>query len=155
MLTKKHVIVALLGVMCPAAIALASEAKHLEPAHNDVSNTASLQRGARNFVNYCGGCHSARYVRYSRLASDLGLTEQQVMDNLMFTGERIHDTMRVTMRADDAKRWFGTEPPDLTLIARSRGTSYVYSFLRSFYVDPSRPTGVNNMVLPGTAMPHV
>ena len=127
----------------------------VRPAHNDVANTASLQRGARNFVNYCTGCHSARYVRYSRLAKDLGLTEAQVIENLMFTGDRIHDTMRVSMRPDDAKRWFGTPPPDLSLIARSRGTDYVYSFLKSFYLDPKRPTGVNNLVLPGTAMPHV
>jgi ubiquinol-cytochrome c reductase cytochrome c1 subunit len=136
----------------------ASESEHgreMEHANNDVANTASLQRGARNFVNYCLGCHSARYVRYNRLGSDLGLTEAQVIENLMFTGERPFDTMRVAMRPDDAARWFGTAPPDLTLIARARGTDYLYNFLRSFYVDPSRPTGVNNLVLPGTAMPHV
>src|SRR5262245_41429168 len=94
----------------------------LEHADNDVSNIASLQRGARNFVNYCMGCHSARYVRYSRLARDLGLSEQQVIENLMFTGERIHDTMRSALRAEDAEHWFGREPPDMSLIARSRGT---------------------------------
>jgi ubiquinol-cytochrome c reductase cytochrome c1 subunit len=94
-------------------------------------------------------------VRYSRLAKDLGLSEQQVIDNLMFTGERVQDTVRVSMRPEDAARWFGTTPPDLSLIARSRGTDYVYSFLKSFYLDPSRPTGVNNMVMPQTAMPHV
>jgi ubiquinol-cytochrome c reductase cytochrome c1 subunit len=127
----------------------------VHPAHNDVANTASLQRGARNFVNYCMGCHSARYVRYSRLPRDLGLSEQQVIDNLMFTGERVHDTMRVSMRPEDAARWFGVTPPDLSLIARSRGTDYIYSFLKSFYLDPARPTGVNNMVMPQTAMPHV
>jgi ubiquinol-cytochrome c reductase cytochrome c1 subunit len=127
----------------------------VHPANIDVGNVASLQRGARNFVNYCSGCHSARYVRYSRVAADLGLTESQTMENLMFNGERIHDTMRVSMRPDDAKRWFGTTPPDLSLMARSRGPDYIYSFLKSFYLDPSRPTGVNNLVLPGTAMPHV
>jgi ubiquinol-cytochrome c reductase cytochrome c1 subunit len=127
----------------------------IQRAHNDVSNTASLQRGARNFVNYCTGCHSAKYVRYSRLGRDLGLTETQVEQNLMFSGERIHDTMKVSMRPEDASRWFGVPPPDLSLIARSRGSDYIYSFLKSFYVDPSRPTGVNNLVLPGTAMPHV
>jgi ubiquinol-cytochrome c reductase cytochrome c1 subunit len=134
----------------------ASEAAHeLEPAHNDVANTASLQRGARNFVNYCLGCHSARYVRYNRLGADLGLSEAQVVENLMFTGDRSFETMRVAMRPEDAQRWFSTAPPDLTLIARSRGTDYLYTFLKSFYLDPSRPTGVNNLVLPGTAMPHV
>lgn len=139
------------------AAAVASEAPGgvIQPAHNDMTNVASLQRGARNFVNYCMGCHSARYVRYSRLGEDLGLSEQQVIDNLMFTGERIHDTMRINMRPEDAARWFGVTPPDLSLIARSRGPDYIYSFLRSFYVDPTRPTGVNNRVMPRTAMPHV
>ena len=127
----------------------------VKPARNDITNLASLQRGARNFVNYCMGCHSARYVRYSRLGADLGLSEQQVIENLMFTGERIHDTMRISMRPEDAARWFGVVPPDLSLIARSRGPDYIYSFLKSFYLDPSRPTGVIDLVLHGTAMPHV
>ena len=128
---------------------------HFERANNDVSNVASLQRGARNFVNYCYGCHSAKYVRYSKLAQGLGLSETQLMQNLMFTGERPADTMQNAISPDDAKRWFGRQPPDLTLIARSRGPDYVYSFLKSFYLDPTRPTGVNNTVLPGAAMPHV
>jgi ubiquinol-cytochrome c reductase cytochrome c1 subunit len=101
------------------------------------------------------GCHSAKYVRYSRLAADLGLSEAQVIENLMFTGERIHDTMQNTLAPQLGAQWFGTAPPDLSLIARSRGTNYVYSFLKSFYLDPKRPTGVNNLVLPGTSMPHV
>jgi len=144
------------GVSIPgSAQAAGAGAGVIEPAHNDVSNIASLQRGARNFVNYCQACHSAKYVRYSRLAADLGLTEGQVMETLMFTGERIHDTMGVAMHSEDANRWFGVTPPDLSLIARSRGTDYIYSFLRSFYRDPSRPTGMNNLVLPGAAMPHV
>lgn len=133
----------------------------LEKANNDVSNTASLQRGAKNFVNYCMGCHSARYVRYNRLGKDLGLSEEQLIENLMFTGERPHDTMKAAMRPDDAKRWFGVAPPDLSLMARARssahgsGADHIYTFLKSFYVDPSRPTGTNNLVLPGTSMPHV
>lgn len=148
--------VALLTSMLAPMLSWASSAGGaLQPAHNDVANVASLQRGARNFVNYCMGCHSARYVRYNRLGVDLGLTEAQVIENLMFTGERPHDTMRVSMRPEDAKRWFGTTPPDLTLIARARGTDYLYTFLKSFYLDPKRPAGVNNLVLPGTAMPHV
>ncbi|HSN72494.1 MAG TPA: cytochrome c1 [Steroidobacteraceae bacterium] len=133
----------------------ASGTVELLPARNDVSNVASLQRGARNFVNYCLGCHSAQYVRYNRLAEDLGLSEQQLIENLMFTGERPFDTMQIAMSAADAQRWFGVQPPDLSLIARSRGTDYLYTFLQSFYLDESRPTGVNNLVLPGTAMPHV
>lgn len=127
----------------------------LQLARNDVANIASLQRGARNFVNYCSGCHSAKYVRYSRLAEDLELSEKQVTDNLMFVGERIHDTIKIGMKPEDASHWFGTMPPDLSLIARSRGADYIYSFLKSFYLDPSRPTGTNNLILPGTAMPHV
>lgn len=146
----------LLGALClPLAGWASSAPTTLQAAHNDVSNVASLQRGARNFVNYCMGCHSARYVRYSRLGEDLGLSEGQVIENLMFTGERIHDTMRVAMRTEDAGRWFGVPPPDLTLIARNRGTDYIYSFLKSFYLDPARPNGVNNMVMPNTSMPHV
>ncbi len=141
------------GVEVAAAAGASSEL--IRPANNDVANVASLQRGARNFVNHCMGCHSAQYVRYSRLGADLGLSESQVMENLMFTGERIHDTMSISMRAQDASNWFGVTPPDLSLIARSRGTDYVYSFLKSFYLDPSRPTGANNLVLPGTAMPNV
>ncbi len=145
----------LLVALAPAAALAAGGEAHLEPAHNDVSNRASLQRGAANFVNYCLGCHSAKYVRYNRIAEDLGLTEQQLIDNLMFTGERPFDTLRTGMNPDDAKNWFGVTPPDLSLIARSRGTDYLYTFLRSYYADPSKATGVNNLVLPGTAMPHV
>jgi ubiquinol-cytochrome c reductase cytochrome c1 subunit len=157
MLTEKKRIALLAALLAISAAAVASEAAHdvVAPARNDITNVASLQRGARNFVNYCMGCHSARYVRYGRLGRDLGLSEQQVIDNLMFTGERIHDTMKISMRPEDAARWFGTTPPDLSLIARSRGPDYIYSFLKSFYLDPSRPTGVNNRVMPQTAMPDV
>jgi ubiquinol-cytochrome c reductase cytochrome c1 subunit len=148
-------LLALLVATFPLPALAAGGGAHLEHANNDVTNTASLQRGAANFVNYCLGCHSAQYVRYNRLAADIGLTEEQLVENLMFTGERPHDTMRSAMNADDAKRWFGVQPPDLTLIARSRGTDYVYTFLKSFYLDPAKATGVNNLALPGTAMPHV
>jgi len=155
-INRKSALVLGLVLLLPG-LAGASEGGHslVQPANNDVANTASLQRGARNFVNYCSACHSARYVRYSRLANDLGLSEQQVIDNLMFSGDRVQDTMKNSMRPEDASRWFGVTPPDLSLIARSRGTDYIYSFLKSFYLDPSRPTGVNNMVMPQTAMPHV
>jgi ubiquinol-cytochrome c reductase cytochrome c1 subunit len=156
-LTKKSLFTWVLSVaMLAGGNALAAGGGvHLEDARVDVSNTASLQRGARNFVNYCSGCHSARYVRYNRLAADLQLSEDQVTENLMFIDARIHDTMETALPAEAAKRWFGTVPPDLSLIARSRGADYLYTFLKSFYVDPSRPTGVNNLVLPGTSMPHV
>jgi len=152
MRTKLLVLVAALA---PVAAFAAGGEVHLDAANVDISNKASLQRGAANFVNYCLGCHSAKYVRYNRMAADLGLTEQQLIENLMFTGERPHDTMRIGIDPDEAKRWFGVVPPDLSLINRSRGADYVYTFLRSFYVDPSKATGSNNLVLPGTAMPHV
>jgi ubiquinol-cytochrome c reductase cytochrome c1 subunit len=146
------VLIACLGV-CHAAVA--QEEAELEPANTNIKNQPSLQRGAKYFVNYCLGCHSAKYVRYNRLAEDLQLTEQQLVDNLMFTGERPFDTMAIAMKPEDATRWFGVEPPDLSLIARARGTDYLYTFLRSFYVDPSRPSGANNVVLRGAAMPPV
>lgn len=124
-------------------------------ANNDVSNTNSLQRGARNFVNYCMGCHSAQYVRYNQLAKDLQISEDQLVNNLMFAGGKPHDRMEIAMPAADAARWFGTAPPDLSLIARSRGTDYLFTFLKGFYIDEDRPTGVNNVVLENAAMPHV
>lgn len=149
---------ALLALLLSAVLggaATAQEEAELESAQNNVADTASLQRGAKYFVNYCLGCHSAKYVRYNRLAKDLQLTEQQLVDNLMFTGERPFDTMAIGARPEDQARWFGRQPPDLSLIARSRGPDYLYTFLRSFYADPKKPTGANNVVLPGTAMPHV
>lgn len=125
------------------------------PAKVDVSNVASLQRGARNFVNYCQGCHSAKYVRYNQLARDLGMTEDQVIQNLMFTAAKATETMDIAMKPADAERWFGIAPPDLSLIARAKGVDHIYNFLRTFYLDPKRPAGVNNLALPNAAMPHV
>jgi ubiquinol-cytochrome c reductase cytochrome c1 subunit len=127
----------------------------LQHANNDVSNIGSLQRGARNFVNYCMGCHSAKYVRYNRLAKDLQISEEQLIENLMFAGGKPHDTMQISMPAADAARWFGTTPPDLSLIARSRGPDFLYTFLKTFYIDESRPTGFNNLIMDSVAMPHV
>ncbi len=130
-------------------------AMELAPANNDVSDTESLQRGARNFMNYCSGCHSAKYVRFNRMGRDLGLTEEQLIENLMFNAEVPHDTIQRTMRDEDAKRWFGKPPPDLSVTPRSRGIDYVYNFLQSFYIDAESPTGVDNVLLPGTSMPNV
>lgn len=126
-----------------------------QPANNDVANVASLQRGARNFVNYCQGCHSAKYVRYNQLARDLGMTEEQVIDNLMFGAAKPTETMDIALRPADGLRWFGIAPPDLSLMARSKGADYIFNFLRTFYLDPKRPAGVNNLMLPNAAMPHV
>ncbi len=140
--------------LCSGAAA-ASEGALSEHANNDVSNLASLQRGARNFVNFCMGCHSAQYVRYNRLGQDLQISEQQLIRNLMFAAQKPQETMTIAMRPEDARRWFGVPPPDLSLMARNRGPDYIYNFLRGFYLDPSRPTGVNNVMLPNAAMPHV
>ena len=127
----------------------------MEPANTDVSDLASLQRGAKYFVNYCLGCHSAQYVRYNRVGADLGLTEDQLVENIMFTGGKPFDTMNKAMTDEDAAAWFGVAPPDLSLIARSRGTDYLYNFLRGFYQDDSALSGANNLWLANTAMPHV
>jgi len=126
----------------------------LEPANVDVSDLASLQSGARTFVNYCLGCHGAGLVRYNTLL-DLGLTETQVKDNLMFTGGKIGEYMRTAMPARDAKEWFGVTPPDLSVIARARGADWLYTYLRGFYRDPATATGWNNTVFPTVSMPHV
>lgn len=151
---SKRAALALIALVAAPALAQ-HEGFELEPANNNVANTASLQRGAKYFVNYCMGCHAAKYVRYNRLAADLQLSEDQLVQNLMFTGEQPFDTMTNAMRDADAERWFGITPPDLSLIARSRGTDYLYTFLRSFYASPGSATGVDNLVLPNTAMPHV
>lgn len=159
MLNKMMVMTRLAAVVTTGLLAFgvasANEGGAYEKPNNDVSNKASLQRGARNFVNYCAGCHSAKYVRFNRLAVDLSLTDAQVQENLILSGGKLTDSLTVAMSEADAAKFFGKAPPDLSLIARARGTDYLYSFLKSFYVDPSRPTGVNNTVLPSAAMPNV
>lgn len=136
------------------AFACASNALELDHAPINSRDTVSLQRGAKNFVNYCLSCHSANYMRYSRL-QDLGLNEEQIKDNLIFTGVKIGETMSIALNPGDAKAWFGAPPPDLTVTARSRGVDWLYSYLRGFYRDDSKPTGWNNTVFPQVGMPHV
>ena len=136
-------------------LALASSAGlKLDRAPVDLSDLPSLQRGAQVFVNYCLNCHSASYMRYNRL-HDLGLSDQQIRDNLMFAAEKVGETMTVAMRSKDAAQWFGAPPPDLTVVARSRGADWLYTYLRTFYRDGGRPTGWNNLAYPSVAMPHV
>lgn len=147
---KKIILAALL---CAPLWAQASEEVTLDHVQTNVEDKLSLQRGARTFVNYCVGCHSASFMRYSRL-EDLGLTDKQIVANLMVTGEKPVETMTATMRREDAKNAFGVAPPDLSLIARSRGADWLYTYLRTFYRDPSRPTGWNNTTFPNVAMPH-
>lgn len=153
----KHLFAVLL--LAPAlALAAGAEVK-LDRAPIDENDQASLQRGARHFVNYCLNCHSASYMRYNRLR-DIGLTDQQILDNLVFTGGKVGDLMKIAMDPKDAKAWFGAAPPELSLIARSRaspagsGADWLYSYLRSFYRDAERPTGWNNTVFPNVGMPH-
>ena len=120
----------------------------------DASDKQSLQRGAKYFVNYCLNCHSAKYMRYNRLL-DIGLTEKQIVDNLMLSGGKIGDTMEVAMNPVDAKKWFGVAPPDLSVEVRARGADWVYAYLRGYYRDSTTATGWNNTVYVKTAMPHI
>ena len=132
----------------------------LDKAPVDTTNQASLQNGAKLFVNYCLSCHSAAFMRYNRL-QDIGLTEQQIKDNLLFTTDKVGETMVSAIDPKQAKDWFGGNPPDLTVIARSRasgngtGADYLYTFLRTFYKDETKPTGWNNLAFPSVGMPHV
>jgi ubiquinol-cytochrome c reductase cytochrome c1 subunit len=141
--------------LAPAGASRAAETEVvLDSAYVDLSNVASLQSGARTFVNYCLGCHGAGLVRYNTLLG-IGLTETQIKDNLMFTGEKIGEYMHTAMPARDSKDWFGVAPPDLSVIARSRGADWLYTYLRGFYRDPKSPTGWNNTVFPNVGMPNV
>ena len=136
-------------------VAFASGASvHLDKAPVNLADQESLQRGARMFVNHCLNCHSAGSMRYSRL-QDLGLTEDQIKDNLMFAAEKPGETMKVGMTKSDGKTWFGATPPDLSVIARSRGADWLYTYLRGFYRDETRATGWNNTVFDKVGMPHV
>lgn len=151
-----------LMVLFPMSAFAAGSGFHLDSAPVDPENQVSLQRGAKVFVNYCLGCHSADYHRYNRLALDLGLTDDQVRDNLIFTTDKEGEPTKVgsliynSMPEDFAKKSFGVVPPNLSLIAKARGADWVYTYLRTFYLDPSRESvGVNNMVFPDVGMPHV
>ncbi len=147
------------GLLVPF-VTQANEGPRLQTAPINSHDLASLQNGAKVFVNYCLNCHTAGYMRYNRLR-DLGLTETQIKDNLIFTGVKVGELMQSAMDRKDAKTWFGVAPPDLTVTARSRsssagsGADWIYSYLRSFYRDPSRPTGWNNLVFANVGMPHV
>src|SRR3954468_2317137 len=142
-----------------AGVASASEEGHASwqrEAGNQITNVASLQRGARNFMQYCSGCHSLKYMRYSRLADDLKISDELRDTLIVKPGAKFADYIKSSMPEKDAMDWFGKAPPDLSLVARSRGSDWIFNFLTTFYADPaSRQTGVNNLQLPGTAMPHV
>jgi ubiquinol-cytochrome c reductase cytochrome c1 subunit len=142
-----------------AGAAQASEGGHADwqrAAGNEVANIPSLQRGARNFMAYCSGCHSLKYIRYSRVAEDLKISDELRDQYLVKPGAKFTDYITSSMPEQDAIEWFGKAPPDLSLVARSRGTDWIFTFLTTFYADPANlKTGVNNLALPGTAMPHV
>lgn len=152
----KKLIIAFMFAALPGLAVAAAGGVHLDHANVDVSDKASLQRGAKLFVNYCLSCHSAAFQRYNRMGEDLGLTEDQVKANLMFATEKVGSTMTIAMPAADGKEWFGNPPPDLSVMARARGADYIYTYLRSFYVDEKKAaTGANNTVFPDVGMPNV
>ena len=155
-MTKKWIALlasAATGLLFSAA-ALAASGGPLLQAGNDLSDQASLQRGAQLYMNYCSGCHSLKFLRYQRMADDLGLTEEEVMGNLNFTGAKFGEHIQVTMRNADGEAWFGKMPPDLSLISRVRGSDWIYTYLKSFYLDESRPLGWNNQLFPNASMPN-
>ena len=148
-----------IGILCSACIALNSYAAqsgvpldHIKP---DIHNQPSLQRGMGLYMNYCLGCHGLSYARYERTANDLGIPIDLAEESFLTEGQRIGDLMTTAMPAEKAARWFGKAPPDLTLLARAKGADYIYSYMRSFYRDDTRPFGVNNLVFPSVGMPHV
>lgn len=145
----------LAGLLISVSAQAAGGYENLEHAATQVTNQAMLQRGAALYMNYCAGCHSLKYVRYSRLARDLGLTEEQVMENLVFNDAKFGDTIQTAVGYEDGSAFFGKAPPDLTLVARSRGVDWIYTYMKSFYRDPTAIAGWNNTVLTNASMPHV
>lgn len=133
----------------------ASEGIKLQEADYDLTDKLSLQRGAKYFVSYCLGCHSAKHIRYLRIAHDFDIDKKTVLQQIAPEGATIYDPMNSAMNAHDAEKWFGTNPPDLSLIARSRGPDWIYTYLKSFYLDPKRTFGVNNLVFKDVGMPNV
>lgn len=153
---KKHLAALILAIVPAFSFASGGEDIHLDKVDIDLTDKAAMQDGLKTFANYCMGCHSAQYQRYERVAKDLGIPEDVMMDNVVFPADvKIGDHMQSGMQPSEAKGWFGAAPPDLTLVARVRGNDWVYSYLRSFYEDPARPYGVNNTVFPNVGMPHV
>ncbi len=137
------------------AVAFGNAGVHLEHVDIDLKDKPSLQRGAKLFVNYCLSCHSASYARFNGIGKDLGIPDDVMKKNMLFVSDKVGSYMRVAMDKEDAKKWLGVAPPDLSVIARSRGSDWIYTFLNSFYLDPNKATGVNNTVFKDTAMPHI
>jgi len=135
--------------------AYASQEMELQEADIDLTDNASLQRGAKHFVTYCLGCHSVKHIRYLRIALDVDVDQKKMLKDIAPEGASIYDQLHSAMNAHDAEKWFGTQPPDLSLIARSRGADWLYSYLKGFYIDKSKPYGVNNTVFEDVGMPNV
>jgi ubiquinol-cytochrome c reductase cytochrome c1 subunit len=150
-----HIYLLLTALMLIPGKSTAAEAGMPYEFTPDVTNQKVLQRGARTFVNYCMSCHSAAYMRYNRMGRDLGLPDSVLLENFMFGTDKVGETMTIAMTKDNAIQYFGISPPDLSVTARSRGAEWLYNYLMTFYLDPSKPTGVNNLVFPDVAMPHV
>ena len=147
-------IIILILLLIQSSFIFASEEIYLEKAPIDLTDQPSLQKGARTFINYCLNCHSAKYMRYNKLL-DIGLSKKDIKDNLLFTGKKIGDPMEISMPVNESKKWFGAAPPDLSVVARSRGTDWIYSYMKGFYRDSSREIGWNNIVYVNSAMPHI
>ena len=153
---KKHIKIKLaLASTLLSFNVFASGELHLDPANTDISDTASLQNGAKLFMNYCSGCHAIGFMRYNRIAKDLNLSDSLVAEHLMFAGEKPGETITTAMPKEGAAKWFGGTPPDLSLVARAKGTDWIYTYLRGFYEDDSKVFGVNNKVLENASMPDV
>ena len=149
------VIAIVLMVFAGNSFAAGGGNENLDSVHVNLKNAESLQKGASTFVNYCLSCHGIKYMRYNRMAEDLGINDEVLRANFLQPSQKPSDSMAVTMSEDDAKRWFGTAPPDLSLVARSRSPEWIYTFLRSYRVDENSVHGWNNDLFPDVAMPHV
>ncbi|NOZ09704.1 MAG: cytochrome c1 [Gammaproteobacteria bacterium] len=158
---RRLILIFVMACMPVLSVAGGGNGHKLDPVSIDLEDKVSLQRGATIFVNYCLSCHSAAYMRYNRLAKDLKFSddpkesEKFVAKNMLFAADKIGDLMKAAMPIEDAKDWFGVAPPDLTLLARYRGPDWIYTYLRSFYLDEKSPSGWNNTVFENVAMPHV
>ena len=153
----KRILGLILLLVAPFHLAVAAGGGdiHLDHVEIDLEDKASLQKGAQLYINYCMGCHSSNYSRYNRVARDLDIPDDLMKEHMIFGDEKVGELMTNAMEVDDAKTWFGAPPPDLTLVARVRGADWLYTYMRTFYQDPSRPWGVNNLVFKDVGMPHV
>lgn len=142
-------------LLLPLSVSASGGGIKLDSVDIDLADNRSLERGAKHYVTYCLGCHSAKHIRYKRIAIDLGVDEAEILKNVAPFGAGIYDQMHSAMNGHDAAIWFGTTPPDLSLIARSRGADWLYSYLKGFYIDPGKPSGVNNSIFKDVAMPNV